>query len=212
MKKRAKNIMMSLFLLCIMGMVINFYTAFSGADSGKKGNITPRSDEVRKGIPLFLQTDERWGDKMYGNDCMAVTGCGPTCLAMVRCGLGKDRKWEPYRVAQLAEKKGLYIKGKGSSWELMTEGASALGLVSEEVIFDEAHIIQMLETGKPIICAMGPGDFTTEGHFIVLVGMDPSGNIVVNDPNSQDNSNITWNIDAIMRQTKNLWAYTLDKN
>lgn len=211
MKKGAKGIRILLFVMCIIGMIITLCTAFFDIDSLKTENIDLHSDEVRGGIPLFLQADDRWGNKMYGDDCMAVTGCGPTCLAMVRCGLGNDRKWDPYRVAQLAEKKGLYIEGKGSSWELMTEGASALGLISEEVIFNKVHIIRVLEAGKPIICAMRPGDFTTEGHFIVLVGIDSSGEIVVNDPNSQDNSDKTWDIDTIMGQTKNLWAYTLDK-
>ena len=42
------------------------------------------SGEITKGeIPLFLQWDERWGYETYGDDFLAVTGCGPTCLAMV---------------------------------------------------------------------------------------------------------------------------------
>ena len=35
----------------------------------------------------------------------------------------------------------------------------------DTVIYDEAHIIAELEKGRPIICIMGPGDFTTSGHF-----------------------------------------------
>ncbi|MCD8152609.1 MAG: C39 family peptidase [Clostridiales bacterium] len=35
---------------------------------------------------------------------------------------------------------------------------------------------------------MGPGDFTTGGHFIVLTGIDSDGNVIVNDPNSRINS------------------------
>ena len=33
-------------------------------------------------IPLFLQWDPMWGYEKYGSDFLAVTGCGPTCLAM----------------------------------------------------------------------------------------------------------------------------------
>ena len=56
---------------------------------------------------------------------------------------------------------------------------------------------------------MGPGDFTTTGHFIVLSGTDGNGNVIVNDPNSIANSSKTWDIDKIMSQMRNLWGYSL---
>lgn len=33
-------------------------------------------------------------------------------------------------------------------------------------------IIETLKSNKPIIASMGPGEFTTKGHFIVLKGID----------------------------------------
>ena len=54
---------------------------------------------------------------------------------------------------------------------------------------------------------MGPGDFTTTGHFIVLTGVDSNGDIIVHDPNSIKRSKKRWSIDDIMKQTKNLWSY-----
>ena len=41
-----------------------------------------------------------------------------------------------------------------------------------------------LENGEPVICSMRPGDFTTKGHFIVLVGME-DGKIRVQCPAQQ---------------------------
>ena len=38
-------------------------------------------------IPLFIQWDKRWGYKDYGGNYVGVAGCGPTCVAMVACGL-----------------------------------------------------------------------------------------------------------------------------
>ena len=65
--------------------------------------------------------------------------------------------------------------------------------------------------GRPIICVMGPGDFTTEGHYIVLIDIEhTSGEIIVNDPNSKENSYKTWSVETIMKQTKNLWAYSIN--
>ncbi len=91
----------------------------------------------------------------------------------------------------------------------MTDGAQKIGLSYHEVNFEKDSILSELYSGNPIICSMGPGDFTTTGHFIVLTGADKNGNIIVRDPNSLENSNKTWNIDTIMSQVRNLWGYSV---
>lgn len=166
------------------------------------------SEEVTEGtIPLFLQWDERWGYEKYGSDFMAITGCGPTCLSMVRCGLSGDTEWNPLKVAEMAEEQGYYVDGAGSSWDLMTEGAAELGLIANSVIYDAEHIMETLDSGTPIICIMRPGDFTTSGHFIVLTGVDEDGKVTVCDPNSRINSEKSWEVDDLIPQIKNLWSY-----
>lgn len=178
----------------------------------KKAKIN-LSDYIKetKDIPLFIQWDERWGYRQYGGDYLAVTGCGPTCLSMVYCGLSSDGTWNPYKVAKMAEKYGYYIEGQGSAWALMTEGAGKLGLNAQEVVFDTTHILQTLEQGRPIICAMRQGDFTTTGHFIVLTGVAEDGSIMVHDPNSRIRSDQTWELERLMGQIKNLWCYDFSK-
>ena len=167
------------------------------------------SKEVMKGeIPHFLQWDERWGYETYGSDFLAVTGCGPTCLSMVTCGLTGDTQWNPYEVAKMAEDNGYYVDGSGSSWALMSSGAEKLGLTVSSVIFDAEHICATLEAGQPIICVMGPGDFTNAGHFLVLTGVDKNGDIILQDPNSVERTKQHWDVQKLMNQMKNLWAYS----
>lgn len=167
------------------------------------------SEEVKEGaLPLFLQWDERWGYEKYGSDFLAVTGCGPTCLSMVVCGLTGSSEWNPLKTARWAQEQGFYVEGSGSSWELMTAGAEALGLTVSEVIFDAEHIRSTLEAGTPIICVVGPGDFTTAGHFLVLTGVDENGDILLHDPNSPMRTEKAWDVDTLMSQMKNLWSYT----
>lgn len=166
------------------------------------------SGEVTQGtIPLFLQWDERWGYETYGSDMIAITGCGPTCLSMVWCGLSGDIQWDPLAMARYAEREGYYVKGAGTAWDLMTTGAQDLGLTAQEIVFDEDHILTWLAGGNPIICAMRPGDFTTTGHFIVLSGVDEYGKVKVCDPNSKINSEKNWDVEELIPQIKNLWAY-----
>lgn len=167
------------------------------------------SKDVKKGeIPLFLQWDERWGYEIYGSDFLAVTGCGPTCLSMVYCGITGNTDWNPYQVAVKAENEGYYVTGSGSSWDMMTGLATELGLQVNTVTFDASHILETLKSGNPIICIMGPGDFTSSGHFIVLSGVDSDGRIEVNDPNSINNSEKKWDIETLIPQIRNLWAYS----
>jgi hypothetical protein len=169
------------------------------------------SSEITKGeIPLFIQWDERWGYESYGDGFLGVTGCGPTCLSMVKCGLSGDAQWTPYVVAQMADKGGYYVNGVGSSWELMTEGAETLGLKVHEMSFSENSIRSTLEDGMPIICSVGPGDFTYTGHFIVLAGLNDDGSVRVCDPNSPTNSEKSWDIQDLLDQIKNLWGYSIE--
>ena len=161
--------------------------------------------ENTNAVPLFLQWDERWGYTIYGSNVMGLTGCGPTCLSMVCMYLLDDSSYHPRYVADFAEANGYYVDGSGSAWTLISEGGETLGLEVTELPLDENRMIKNLELGNPIICIMGPGDFTTSGHFIVLAGCE-DGRFVVNDPNSKTNSEKLWSYEEIQGQIKNLWV------
>ncbi len=156
-------------------------------------------------VPLFLQWDQRWGYEIYGSDVIGITGCGPTCLAMVGYYLTGDDSFNPAAVAAFAEENGYYVKGSGSAWTLISEGGVTLGLQVTEIPLVESRIVANLEAGNPIICAMGPGDFTSSGHYIVLVGVE-DGMLRVNDPNSIANSEALWSYEQIESQIRNLWV------
>ena len=156
-------------------------------------------------VPLLLQWDERWGYTIYGSNVMGLTGCGPTCLSMVLVHLLQDATYTPRYVADFAEDNNYYAKGSGSKWALISEGGETLGLDVTELPLDENRMKKNLELGNPIICIMGPGDFTVAGHFIVLRGLE-DGKFIVNDPNSRKNSERLWSYEEISGQIKNLWA------
>ena len=165
--------------------------------------------EVTKGvIPHLLQWDERWGYQIYGDNMIAVNGCGPTAISMVAAGLTGDSSVTPYKVAKTAEEQGYYTGESGTSWSLMTDGAQQWGIRGEELGLSREEIFSALENGQPVICSMRPGDFTTTGHFIVLAGVE-DGKIRVNDPNSIKRSEELWDYETLEYQINNLWAYTV---
>lgn len=156
-------------------------------------------------VPLFLQWDTMWGYEDYGSSCIAVTGCGPTCLAMVGYYLTGDPNMTPDQIAQFAERSGYYEAGYGSSWTLISEGAEKLGLTAEELPLVKKKMTDALEEGRPIILAMGEGDFTSTGHYIVLTGVE-DGAFRVNDPNSRIRSEKLWTYEELEHQIRNIWA------
>lgn len=170
---------------------------------------TVLSEQVKKGtVPHYLQTDKRWAEVAYGDSTIAKSGCGPTCLAMVYACLTGDPSQDPQAVSAFSEQNGYYQQGTGTMWTLMTNGAASLGLSSWEVPLDENRMKQELQDGHPLILSVGPGDFTTEGHFIVLSGVDGKGNFIIRDPNSRDTTRKTWSMERLKPQILNIWAFS----
>ena len=159
----------------------------------------------RTTVPLFLQWDPMWGYEKYGSGYLAVTGCGPTCLAMAGYYLTGDDSMNPLAVAEFAEKNGYYAKGYGSSWTLISEGAEKLGLTARELPLVKKKMVNALESGNPVILALGKGDFTTTGHYVVLTGVEEEG-FRVNDPNSRERSEKLWTYEQLEKQIRNIWA------
>lgn len=156
-------------------------------------------------IPLFLQWDEKWGYDKYGDDYIAVAGCAPTSLSMVAVGLTGNTDINPLVVSNYAYDNGFYVEGVGSSWSLISTGARHFGLDSQELPLSKSSILSTLEAGNPIIVTVGPGTFTSTGHFLVLTGLTSDGKIKINDPNSKYNSSKSWDVGVFLKETRNLW-------
>ena len=176
----------------------------------KKGEVTSDNiGEVIKGkFPLLLQYDERWGYGIYGDNVIAINGCGPTVLTMVIAGLTGRNDITPYDIAAFSEREGYYLE-EGTSWLLFTEGIKQYGITGENIPLSESIINENLIQGHPIICSMRKGTFTTTGHFILLTGIK-DGKYIVNDPNSRERSNTLYSYDEISYQIKNIWSFHLD--
>lgn len=192
--------------LCNNPEMLEFVQGYLTSDGSVTGGLT--EEEIRENIPLLIQWDKRWGYASYGDSNIGLSGCAPTCLSMVITGLTKDKTATPYAVADYAMKEGYYMEGSGTAWSLMTDGAGAFGIEGRELPLDKNTVYLELEAGHPIICSVRPGDFTTEGHFIVLAEIR-DGKIAVNDPNSRGRSSVLWEYDILEPQIKNLWAFSI---
>jgi len=180
---------------------LKYLSASSHPDISIDSDYTPGS------IPFFLQWDERWGYEKYGDDLIAINGCGPTCLSMVAVGLTADTSLNPKTVADFSYNNGYLISEQGTSWALMSEGATLLGLDSQMIPADPSLLHNLLKEGTPIIASMSPGHFTTEGHFIVLYDIDDDDLVSVHDPDSITRSKKPWPLSTILDECKCLWQF-----
>ncbi len=179
-----------------------FVKDYPGDGSAPKGlSLAERMEKA----PLLLQWDERWGYLSYGEDCIGLSGCGPTALSMACFSLTKDDSLTPDAIASYAMKNGYYVEGSGTAWSLMEDFPRHCGLSVAEVGASREEMQNALDGGAVIICAMGPGDFTTQGHFIVIYDYNADG-FFVNDPNSRARSALTWDFDDIRFQMRKIWA------
>ncbi len=159
------------------------------------------------GIPLLHQWDKRWGYTLYCNTTFALTGCCPTSFAMVYQGLTGDNSQTPYTFGVWADEHGYMDEYNGTDTGFLWAAASAFGLNMDSVSVSSSSLISALNSGRVVICNVGPGDFTTTGHFIVITGLDSSGQLIINDPFSSVRSEKRWDADTVISQTKALWAF-----
>lgn len=177
-----------------------------------KDNYPTSSDisgyDRTNGIPLFIQWDPAWGYTPYGKGVCGTSACGAVCMSMVAYYLTGNTEYTPHYMMEFARKNGHMGSGGGTNWSMFSVGSTQLGFYVKEVGLDENVIRRKLEAGIPIVVNVGPGDFTRNGHYMVLSGYE-DGKIRINDPFSVINSQKLWEFDRIKSQIKNLWEIRL---
>lgn len=172
-------------------------------------DISIEDDYTPGEIPLFLQWDERWGYSKYADEFMAINGCAPTSLAMVIVGLTGDTSLNPKVVADYSYNNGFYEDGVGTSWDLMVKGANHFGIDSKYLYINKPSILSSIKKGNVVVASVKPGIFTTTGHFLIVIGIDENGKLIINDPNSKINSSTTWDVDVFLNEVKALWEMSV---
>lgn len=169
---------------------------------------TTIGDDYKEGqVPKLYQWDERWGYQKYGTSFVAASGCGPTCLSMVLSTIKKDPSITPATVASLSEQLGEVDSDNNTMWLLLSDAATTWGVSSEEGLLGEDQVNETLNSGKFIICSVGPGDFTKIGHFIVLVSYK-DGQVEVRDPFNTEHTERTWTYADIASQIVEMWTFS----
>lgn len=154
--------------------------------TGEKPAVQPAKGFVQ---PVdYKQGDSRWGKKMYscyGNkkQTMANSGCGPTAMADIVATL-KDKDIDPYDLAQLAVANGHRSRSGGTAWSFFPFIQEKFGFSKMVETSSLAALKACLDAGGYAVCSMGPGYWTSGGHFICVWKYDGTY-IYANDPASK---------------------------
>lgn len=170
---------------------------------------TPRDQWTQGQMPYLYQIDPQWSHESYSNGRLRHQGCGPTALTMVYIELTGKTDMDPVAMCEFATKAGYSTDQDGTSWSIMTDGAAQLGLTGTQLSVSEARLRTELEAGRPVICIMNPGHFTSSGHYIAIEKLDDEGKAVVHDSNSWVRSQKTWDLSVIASEAASAWSFTV---
>lgn len=190
-----RRALVCLVLLLVVGMAAS--VCFLRTETGRRFVIAVSGARIS---PVY-QTDYRTPVRFSGGETsVASSGCGVTCLSMVIGHLTGDTEQTPQTLFELACKIGEY-QGGGLTHGSLSRLAQRYAL--DSVWIDDVDALRdALSRGRPVIAHMGKGNFTESGHYILLRGLTPLGKVVLNDPNSPENTWTTFDLATIVEQSK----------
>lgn len=170
---------------------------------GDNGIILPGTDQGIS-VVYFNQGDPAYQNGRFGND-VAISGCGPTSLAICVSSLS-GTLIDPLEMCDWCYEKGVWIPGEGGLHSLPPTVCAEFGLSCK--LTDGSNpqtLINALSSGKLIVTLVGPGHFTTSGHFLVLRGVTSTGKILVADCGNSANNNVEWDMSIILDEGRPLF-------
>lgn len=153
-------------------------------------------------VVYYNQGDPAWRDKPFGTDYIGKYACGPTVMAMAAATL-TDADTDPAKMSVWAYENGYWCSESGSYPSLIEGACKAFGIKCRYAQDCDVKVLRAhLGGGGLAVALVGPGHFTNGGHFILLHGAAPGGEVLVADPNSRDNSLALWDPRVILDEAK----------
>lgn len=156
----------------------------------------------------YLQYDSRWGANRYNTRTGSISikggGCGPTSCAMLISTLTRKQVL-PTETMEWACANGYVWCGYGVvTGDYFKVQFAKYGLSCERLIYwTRASIEADIRAGYYFIAGMGPGLWTSGGHFVVLWDID--GKMRINDPASVRDERVNGDPSLFWAQVRTLY-------
>ena len=142
---------------------------------------------------IYYWNQQDFADYDYGYGCGTIKdcGCGPTSVAIIASTF-LNKSISPVETTAKVCGLGGCSQGGSVNSTLGKTLSDVYGLKTVSTNNNQ-DVINALGTGKALVIAlMGPGTFTTGGHYIVLTGVDKNGKVSVADPWSREKTEQKW--------------------
>lgn len=176
------------------------------------GGFGTNTEDTVNGASYFSQNDNRWANDAYnmGADdaTMKDAGCGPTAMAMAVNTAKGGNGVTPTDMANIAKITG-NRDNTGTNWNFVNQSANMVGVNSQQEVNPSAESISaQLDSGNPVVLS-GYGDglstpYTQAGHYVVAVGKDKDGKVLVNDPRGKSYSK-SYDLNTVAQNTGSSW-------
>lgn len=140
------------------------------------------------------------GEKIGGSTIQAA-GCGPTSVAVCYSSLTGKKVSVP-KMCKQAYENGWYYTGQGCTHDVVPGLSKMYGLNCDGLGYSYKAVKKALLAGHPVVALMGPGDFTDNGHFVVLTRMVGKDQVKIADVGSRVNTYKTWSLKKVVKQGK----------
>ena len=151
---------------------------------------------TRGDVPCLYNWDKRWGAVTYGDGPLAVTGSGPTTLAMAYMGLTGKADFTPTEIAQQASKANYFGNDSGTKGELFVKLPETMGLISE-AFEPDADNFYIIGENTVLAVEVNAGTLTDQAHWVLVVNINSDGSVTVFDPTSTTVSARPWDMNTI---------------
>ena len=188
----------------------------TGGNGENEDDENGGNGEEVNGFSYFSQKDKKWSGNQYGSkdgkhsSSFGKSGCGPTAFAMVANQLKGD-KIDPTTIADDAIKSG-YRDETGTNANFIDYESQRYGLDATQQDAPSAdYIIGQMDKGRPMILnGITTGSknsaYTKSGHYVVAVGRDKNGNILINDPRGKSKS-VPISPEDLAKETRIGWTF-----
>lgn len=159
----------------------------------------------------FLQYDSEWGSESYSlysgySQTIASSGCGPTSAAMV-VNYYADASVKPDEMCEYSLYNGYRTSSEGTAWGFFESVAKEYDLDFMQTSSSSEALKWMESKEDPlIVCSMGPGNWTSAGHFILLWDVK-DGVAYINDPASESKSRTENSFKYMASQCKQYFCF-----
>lgn len=172
----------------------------SGSASSCSGGV---GAGAAKDFVYYNQNDPAWQKTGLP---IAMSGCGPTSIAMV-VATKKDKNIKPPDTASFLQSKGMWSDA-GIVWTGFPEAGTKWGMKVTDIGTDWDKAKAALKAGKLLtISGTGPVPYTSGGHIIVARGVTDDGKIIIANPAPMSPKPEETPYQTPMAGTANMWIY-----